>query len=238
MSNIPELSSNLTDFCNSFIKEKKFTQTNFWGQENNLELNLFKKTVKDHFIKSQDYTCAYCRQKIKVSHNGSWDLEHIVSRDENPRWTLETINLCIVCKDCNGEKSNQKILNKKISIKVPTVENYYKIYHPHIDHYNEHITIVSAGEFYLPETKKGRATIKTCGLDRFFLKIAGVGKKSKKNTLLIRKILDTIEKTEDQKKIDKLYKLIEILAGNSRILIKNKEDENLENMFSDFLGKL
>ena len=238
MANLPLLDPDLANFAQEFLNLKNFNDANFWNEKNNVKLDKFKKLVKDFYIDNQHYTCVYCRQTIKVSHNGAWDLEHIVSRKENPRWTLEPFNLCIACKDCNSEKLDKEVLRKKVVKKIPHDESYYKIYHPHIDDYSKHITVVSVGEFYLPETKKGRETISICGLDRFFLKIAGVGRKTKKNSYLIRKILDVIDRSNDEEKNEKLYSIIEILAGNSKILIKNSSQEKMQEAIVKVLKEL
>ncbi len=41
----------------------------YWDISNDKELEKVKKHIKNHYIKTQDYTCPYCRQKIEVEHN-------------------------------------------------------------------------------------------------------------------------------------------------------------------------
>lgn len=66
-----------------------------------------KKSIKDHYIIAQDYTCPYCKQRIEVDHNGAWDAEHIIPKSSHPSFVFEPLNLCVSCKDCNNEKGTR-----------------------------------------------------------------------------------------------------------------------------------
>lgn len=136
-----------------------------WSSENFISI---RKFIKDHYLQQQDYTCCFCKQKIKVSHNRAWDTEHLISRSSYPSFMFEPKNLCVTCIECNTEKTDLSILTatKKIS-RFPKKSNQYKIAHPHFDIYEDHIEVIVAGQFYRFKSQKGKFTIRAYGLDRF-----------------------------------------------------------------------
>lgn len=138
-----------------------------WDDEHDLLLAEVKREIKRHYLKAQNYTCAYCRQKIVVDHNGAWDTEHIASKDIYPGFMFVPGNLCLSCKDCNGAKSNKNVLVNKARRTFPDRSKDYTICHPHFDAYSDHVRIIGEAVLYLPRTKKGQALIEMCGLLRF-----------------------------------------------------------------------
>lgn len=140
---------------------------NDWDNEDNPLLTEVKREIKRHYLKAQSYTCAYCRQKIVVEHNGAWDTEHIVPKDIYPGFMFAPENLCLSCKDCNGAKSNKHVLVNKSRRRFPNKSKDYTICHPHFDVYSEHIRVIGEAVLYLPRTKKGQTLIEMCGLLRF-----------------------------------------------------------------------
>lgn len=140
---------------------------NDWDNENDPLLTEVKREIKRHYLKAQSYTCAYCRQKIVVEHNGAWDTEHIAPKDIYPSFMFVPENLCLSCKDCNGAKSNKHVLVNKLRRTFPNKSKDYTICHPHFDVYSEHIRVIGEAVLYLPRTKKGQTLIEMCGLLRF-----------------------------------------------------------------------
>ncbi|TBL64874.1 HNH endonuclease [Hafnia paralvei] len=108
-----------TVFVNAFKKLDIDIKEKYWDTKGNNELDAIKKHIKDYYLLAQDYRCPYCQQKIIVTHNGAWDTEHIIPKDTHPNFMFEPQNLCISCKDCNGEKSNENILKKQKSDSSP-----------------------------------------------------------------------------------------------------------------------
>ncbi|OYT78262.1 HNH endonuclease [Pseudomonas sp. PGPPP2] len=145
----------------------------YWDQTTDGVLSDLKKAIKDYYLVAQDFTCAYCRQRIEVAHNGAWDADHIVPKDTHPRFMFEPRNLCVSCKDCNGNKSNKNVLVNKRRVKFPIKSEDYLLCHPHYDNYDEHVSVLSVAGFYLPKTEKGRALVEVCGLLRFLYKFSG-----------------------------------------------------------------
>lgn len=154
-----------------FNAQKDFCQS-YWEKTNDGLLSSLKKSIKDHYLIVQDYTCAYCQQRMEVAHNGAWDAEHIVPKATHPKFMFEPKNLCISCKDCNLSKTDKNVLKNKDRKTFPVESSDYKICHPHFDDYNEHITILSVAGFYLPRTEKGRELVEMCGLLRFLYKFS------------------------------------------------------------------
>lgn len=137
------------------------------------KFSALKKSIKDHYLSEQDFTCFFCRQQIRVANNRAWDTEHLLARTTYPNFMFEPRNLCVTCPDCNNEKSSKNILSSsKPRKKFPEKSNAYRIAHPHIDNYFEHIRPLIKGLLYMYLTDKGRATIRIYGLDRF-QKISG-----------------------------------------------------------------
>lgn len=151
----------------------------FWASD---KVKPLKAKFKDHYKNEQNFTCCYCDQQFRVKHNGTWDAEHIVSKNAFPRFMFLAENLCISCKDCNGEKLEKNVLiNPKIS-KYPKSGAGFLIVHPHFDDYEEHIGFEN-GHFF-PRTKKGSFTIDCCGLWRFATNSLGVDRNLCNPTLL------------------------------------------------------
>lgn len=139
---------------------------NYWDEQDDDDLKKLKKEIKEYYLKIQDYTCPYCKQKNSVKHNAAWDTEHIIPKSSHPKLMFEPINLCVSCKDCNTEKNDKNVLKNR-SRKTLSIKNAdYIIIHPHLDPYDEHIKIID-GYYFIPTTEKGRRTIETCGLLRF-----------------------------------------------------------------------
>ena len=82
---------------------------NYWDGDEKALVSV-KKEIKDHYLHVQDYRCAYCRQRMEVKHNGMWDTEHIINKDEYPAFMFEPRNLCVCCKDCNTIKGRKGVL--------------------------------------------------------------------------------------------------------------------------------
>lgn len=149
----------------------------YWEKTGDAALSDVKKHIKDYYINVQDHICPYCRQQIVVDHNGAWDAEHIIPKDVHPNFMFEPENLCVSCKDCNGEKSNKNVLKnpRYKHKKLPRSPDAYIICHPHFDNYEKEIRVVNNPLFFIPKSEKGRKTIEICGLLRFMYKVSAYG---------------------------------------------------------------
>lgn len=215
MLNIPELNDELKKFNESFLKDSTNFSPAYWEMEGNVDLQNFKKFVKNFYKKIQEYTCVYCRQKFVVENNAVWDLEHVVAKNIKPEWMLVLNNLCIACKDCNNSKSDKNILLNKNIKKYPKNAKSFLIYHPHFDEYEAHINVISQGEFYLPLTDKGLKTFDYCGLSRFFLKLAGISQSSNEYDVLLLRVVSEITQTDDANRRASLFSLLSGLVDKA-----------------------
>ena len=126
-----------------------------------------KKTIKDHYLKQQSFTCQFCRRPWYVANNRGWDVEHIIPKSTHPALLFEPLNLCVVCPDCNQAKSDQNVLVKRGRKTLQTSSDAYLIVHPHFDKYEDHFHVVVPSRLYRSSTGKGAKTIKIYGLYRF-----------------------------------------------------------------------
>lgn len=153
------------DLVNGFsiLKDRESVS---WSDE---KYSHVRKTIKDHYLKEQDYTCFFCRQRIVVNSNRAWDAEHIISKSTHPNFMFEPKNLCITCPDCNNEKRDARVLDRESRVRFPMNSAAYKIVHPHFDNYGEHLDVIVVGKLYRMKTLKGRYTYRIYGLDRFMM---------------------------------------------------------------------
>lgn len=135
-----------------------------WSDE---KYSSVRKIIKDHYLKEQNYTCCFCKQKFYVKSNRVWDAEHIISKIAHPEFMFEPKNLCISCPDCNNEKRDKSVLDRENIVRFPTSSSAYKIVHPHFDKYEDHLNVLVVGKLYEWKTKKGLFTYRIYGLDRF-----------------------------------------------------------------------
>lgn len=132
------------------------------------DIDFIRKEIKDHYIKTQNYTCVYCKQIIKSTNGRVWDIEHIISRESVHEFMFEPKNLCTACPECNNRKGANKVTQSKARKRLPVKSEDYSIVHPHFDNYDEHIEAIKPGEFYISKSHKGEKTISMCGLNRFY----------------------------------------------------------------------
>lgn len=182
----------------NFLKEKDSVS---WSDE---KYSHVRKTIKDHYLKEQDYTCFFCRQRIVVNSNRAWDAEHIISKATHPSFMFEPKNLCITCPDCNNEKRDGRVLDRESRVRFPMTSAAYRIVHPHFDNYDEHLDVIVLGKLYRIKTPKGRNTYRIYGLDRFMMD-AGSGREEKVcdevQTLMQAALVDSKNYEANEKKI-------------------------------------
>lgn len=130
-------------------------------------LDEYKARVKEYYRKQQHGRCAYCRTYILTSQAPS-EIEHIEPKSKKSEWMYESYNLCMSCKSCNTKKSITSVLVNDDVVDLPHDSEDYKIIHPHIDRYSDHINLIE-DIFYEGLTAKGVDTIDICGLDRYEL---------------------------------------------------------------------
>lgn len=136
-----------------------------WEDE---DIKNIKKHAKDYYIVEQGYKCAYCKVMNKTKNNKVWELEHIISRDQQATFMFTPENLCVACPDCNNAKKQKVVTKSKAKLKYPNRSSQFKIVHPHLDVYEDNILIIEAGVYYVAMEEKGEKTIEYCRLNRFY----------------------------------------------------------------------
>lgn len=128
-----------------------------------------KAHIKDHYSILQDDICCYCRISLRFAAFGD-PIEHIVPKNNHPRWMFVPKNLALACYTCNTKKRAKNTLSSTgvISATYPTNEDGFIIYHPHFNNWSDHFEIFY--EFFLkPVSPKGRETFIVCELYRINL---------------------------------------------------------------------
>lgn len=153
------------------LKLKPLTSDLDWKNHDEI-----KKKLREYYSTEQKGLCAYCRSEIEYDGKHE-DLEHIIHKNFKYNWMFEVRNLVLSCKICNTSKGVKHSLKAKFRIEQQFFyeSDKYKIIHPQLDYYEQHIQIQD-NFFVVGLTPKGRATILICDLWRPHLAI----KKAKK----------------------------------------------------------
>lgn len=98
--------------------------------------------LRKHLALLQGTKCCYCRRWLQnIAH--ARPIDHILSRDDYPQFSLHYRNLALACRDCNHQKSNKKWTNLDKSIKeYPKPESVTEYYHPRLHKFDGHIRYV------------------------------------------------------------------------------------------------
>jgi len=140
----------------------------YWSDET---VEPVREEIKQHYIAVQKYVCVYCARQIVTANKGLWDAEHVISREQAPRFMFTPENLAVSCRDCNIAKGKKEV-RVTTRRKFPGESGHYRIVHPHFDIYAEHIRWF--GEICAPISEKGVKTQEVCGLTRFTAKLLGI----------------------------------------------------------------
>lgn len=138
-----------------------------WGCE---KLESIRSSIRRFYRDAQNGWCPYCMKTISLQAAGNAHVEHILPKSLFAKFIFEPMNLCVICADCNVAKNNGNVINDDehdtcngVAKLYPRSTQRFKIVHPHIDEYADHI--VRAGIFYIDKTPKGHFTIGICKLN-------------------------------------------------------------------------
>ncbi len=145
------------------------------GKEWDDEEESIKRFKRDIYSKLQDNIyCPYCRRRLR--RNREDQIDHIIYKADYKNFTFQPKNLVLACKRCNNKKLSQNVLNDEYQEAVKTLQwreypydkKYYKIIHPYLDKYSEHIKLEN-DIFYMVHnnSSKGLNTIKMMKLNKF-----------------------------------------------------------------------
>ncbi|MFJ2331473.1 HNH endonuclease family protein [Pseudomonas helleri] len=148
------------------IKKDKERSHTRWSDD---DLEDMRREVRNHYRREQKLSCAYCRSDIGAIAAANSPVEHILPKSKYIQFMFEPKNLCVICADCNTyKKDSESLLDSPLdrsAIKIyPLQSHRYRLVHPHLDEYAEHIKKVQY--LYISISKKGRYTIYACNLNR------------------------------------------------------------------------
>lgn len=149
-----------------YTKKKKNTD---WVKPSLAEV---RTRLRELLLKSQHYSCAYCRRRISVEL-GHHEIDHILPKGLPiyARFTYERINLVATCKRCNRNKGDHNILIATLAAteSYPKGIDDYLWVHPYLHKYFDHLRILEGMLFEAKGDPKqharGAAVIDTCKLD-------------------------------------------------------------------------
>ena len=141
-----------------------------WSKD---ELMKLRSKVREFYRLEQKGVCPYCKGTLSVTAAGNATVEHILPKSKHVAFLFEPKNLCVICADCNLAKNDKAILNEEEketlngdATNYPKSSERFKIVHPSIDEYDEHIK-VHRNKLYSDKTDKGWFTIGICKLNRY-----------------------------------------------------------------------
>lgn len=151
------------------ISAPGFTHKN-WSDD---DLAGIRKSLRDHYRIEQTGVCCFCRNTVSLQSALNSHVEHIAPKSLYKDFMFNPKNLCVICTDCNEIKRNQEVFDKvpdtvtagQTRRRYPYASSAFRIVHPHIDEYDDHILQVD--KLYVDLTSKGHFTIGACGLNRF-----------------------------------------------------------------------
>jgi hypothetical protein len=125
-----------------------------------------RRKIKDHFMAVDVPCCCYCRLSMSPWHRITIDVEHVLPKQQFPRFTFDPRNLNISCKRCNMEIKGTDIAFYlgQANEAAPFRSQLYSFAHPNLDAPNDHLQILSLQVnaklliWYLRQTPKGEFT--------------------------------------------------------------------------------
>ncbi len=138
------------------------TEFNKWFDKSPL-----KSRLKKQCMKLQKLRCCYFKQYTNSTNNNLWDLEHILCEEIYPEFFVDPLNLAVVCKRCNGAKSQKNVLAATIAgpcQSVPDQAQDYIVPHPHLTDWDEHLR-QTLFILYEGKTLEGENLIDVCELN-------------------------------------------------------------------------
>jgi uncharacterized protein (TIGR02646 family) len=98
--------------------------------------------LRRHLANLQGTRCCYCRRWLQnIAH--ARPVEHILSRDEYPQFSLHYRNLALACRDCNHQKTNNNWTTlARTATTYPLPEDASDYFHPRLHVYDGHIRYV------------------------------------------------------------------------------------------------
>ncbi|QFY59716.1 hypothetical protein FZ934_04275 [Rhizobium grahamii] len=130
-------------------------------------ISSFKIRLKKYHLLLQDSRCGYCRVSLH-NRNIETDREHILPKERFKFLCFDIYNLSVACKTCNMSIKKRRVTHltsKGVLLHKDILdERNYKIVHPNIHVWSEHIDLQgdedgdSVFRLYYPITDRGKFT--------------------------------------------------------------------------------
>lgn len=110
----------------------------------NEKLTRLKTKIKDSFIFQDTSKCCYCARLFKGEFRMVIDIEHVLPQASFSTERFIISNLNVACKRCNMDIKNN---DTSFIVSIPAMgtnyyqSNHYKIIHPNLDVYTDHIVL-------------------------------------------------------------------------------------------------
>lgn len=126
------------------IAECADSHEKIWG---NKKLAGVKAKIKAHYRSLLEESCCYCCKNIHGEFKLVLDIEHILPKAHFKKFEFSPFNLSVACKRCNMNiKQDDTSFLKDLDVaKInPTDTANYKIIHPNLDYYYDHLCYETA----------------------------------------------------------------------------------------------
>lgn len=110
----------------------------------NKDLERLKRKIKDNFIFNDTSKCCYCSRLFVGEFRMVIDIEHVLPQQAFQSEMFNLLNLNVSCKRCNMEIKNDNIdFIQNIEAMGTDYYNpiHYKIIHPNLDNYENHLLL-------------------------------------------------------------------------------------------------
>jgi len=109
-----------------------------------------KRKIKDYYLSLKTPArCSYCQRSLNAEFRMVIDIEHILPKEQFPKYMFEPFNLNISCKRCNMNIKGRDIsfIDSTNPIDIGSNEacqsSTYKLIHPNFDEFFNHIQRIS-----------------------------------------------------------------------------------------------
>jgi uncharacterized protein (TIGR02646 family) len=149
------------------LKARGALDASFWATKElpyKNQIQSFRQEIKNHYFWQQARRCCYCSFELQNDHS-TFDAEHILDQSKHRTYMFEPENMAASCKRCNKKKSIRSPLSDGVSAAngIPKASGDYKIVHPHLDEWDNHLTFDEFDRIVAID-QKGSETIDLCGI--------------------------------------------------------------------------
>tara|TARA_Y100000296_G_scaffold87218_1_gene130675 strand:- start:19317 stop:20090 length:774 start_codon:yes stop_codon:yes gene_type:complete len=123
--------------------------------------------LRDYLASLQNERCCYCAMKLQ-SNAHSRPIEHVLSRQKFPKFSLHFWNLAVACSRCNGFKLADGGDTFAADLdEYPLPKDFLRDFHPRFHRYEQHVRFISVADnsfsfiAYVGWTDQGRQLVTT-----------------------------------------------------------------------------